>query len=426
MEQFFIIGGNSLNGEIEIDSAKNALLPIIACSIIIKGEVILKKVPKYSDVLAMCKIIQSLGGFADFDGDNLIINCKDLNNNCICNELASSVRSSIFALGPILARMGSAKVAYPGGCDIGLRPIDLHLKGLRDLGAKVVEKNGYIYADGENLKQRYISLSFPSVGATENLMMLATAINGQVRIYNPAREPEIIDLQNFINSAGGDVYGAGTNEIVVNGGKELHSTIYQAMPDRIEAGTYMIATAMCGGKVELKGALACDNDALITKLSKSACKIQEKGDRIIVTSEERPKSFGEIETAVFPGFPTDLQAQMTALASVSEGYSLIIENLFENRCKHVGELIKMGCDIRTRNGIIIVHGRDKIYGAEVTATDLRGGASLVLAGLCAEGYTTVDNIGLIDRGYYKLEDKLSSLGANITRVNIEKEVDNCN
>lgn len=418
MEKFFIVGGNNLEGEVEIDCAKNSLLSILAGCILIEGEVELKQVPKYSDVLAMCEIIRSLGGRTKFQGEDLIVDCTTLTNNCICNELSSKLRASIFALGPILARLGSAKVAYPGGCDIGLRPIDLHLKGLRDLGAKVVEKNGYIYANGENLKAGHLTLSFASVGATENLIMLATLIKGQTRIYNPAREPEIVDLANFINSAGGDVRGAGGNEIIINGGRKLHSTSFHAMPDRIETGTFIIATAMCGGKVGLKGARSGDNEALISKLSKSACKFEDKGDILIVTSEGKPKSFGEIETAVYPGFPTDLQACMTALASVSEGYSLIIENLFENRCKHVGELLKMGCDIRTRNGVIIVNGREKIYGAEVSATDLRGGASLVLAGLKAEGYTIVENIGLIDRGYYHLEDKLTALGGNISRVDL--------
>lgn len=425
MEGFYIIGGNRLEGEVEIDCAKNALLPIIAGCILIKGEVRLERATKYSDVLAMCEIIRSLGGRAEYDGDDLIVDCRALDNNCICNQLSSVVRSSIFALGPILGRLGSAKVAYPGGCDIGLRPIDLHLKGLRELGAKVVEKNGYIYAEGSNLQANNLTLSFPSVGATENLMMLATAIEGQTRIYNPAREPEIVDLQNFLNSAGADIRGAGGNEIIVNGGRALHSTVYHAMPDRIEAGTFMIATAMCGGKVVLKGARGEDNSALISKLVKSACKIEEKSDNIIVTAKVRPENFGEIETAVYPGFPTDLQAQMTALACVAKGYTLIIENLFENRCKHVGELIKMGCDIRTRNGVIIVNGKEKIYGAQVAATDLRGGASMVLAGLCAEGYTTVENIHLIDRGYYRIEDKLTALGGDITRVEIEKKVDNC-
>lgn len=420
MEGFFIIGGNQLGGEVTIDCAKNAILPIIASTILIKDEIELQNIPLYSDVLVMCEIIRHLGGKAEFNGTNLQINCKELDKNCLPNELSSSVRSSIFTLGPILGRMGSAKVAYPGGCDIGLRPIDLHLKGVRELGAKVVEKNGYIYANGQTLKAGDIMLPFPSVGATENLMMLAVAIKGTTRIFNPAREPEINDLQDFINSCGGDISGAGSNMIVINGGKKLHGCSYKPIPDRIETGTYLIATAMCGGKVAIKNAIASHNSALLSKLSKTTCKIDVEDDIIKIESKERPVSFGEIETAVYPGFPTDLQAQMTALASVSSGYSLIIEKLFEARSKHVGELLKMGCDIKSRNGITIINGRDKLYGADVSSPDLRGGASLVLAGIKAEGYTTIDNIKLIDRGYYKIEDKLNALGCNIKRLEIEK------
>lgn len=424
-EAFLVVGGNKLEGEVEIDCAKNSLLPIIACCILIEGEVELLGATKYSDVLAMCKIIHSLGGKAEFKGENLYIDCRDLNSGCVCNELASCVRASIFTLGPILARLGSAKVAYPGGCDIGLRPIDIHLKGVRELGAKVVEKNGYIYASGEKLKANDIVLSFPSVGATENLIMLALGCEGETRIFNPAREPEIVDLQNFINSAGGQVEGAGSNVIVINGKKKLHGLSYRAISDRIESGTFMIAVAMCGGKVELNHANLSHNSSLALKLSKSACKIDDKGDKIIVESEGRPISFGEIETAVYPGFPTDLQSQMTALASCSEGYSLIIETLFEARNKHIAELIKMGADIRNKNGVTIVKGQEKLYGADVVAPDLRGGASLILAGLKAEGYTTIKNIGLIDRGYYKIEEKLTKIGGNIKRIEEKKEVDNC-
>ncbi len=420
MEGYFIVGGNRLNGEIEIDSAKNSLLPIIASCILIAGEVELKRVPLYSDVLVMCEIIRHLGGKAEFRDDNLYIDCTLLDKNCLPNELSSSVRSSIFTLGPILGRMGSAKVAYPGGCDIGLRPIDLHLKGVRELGAKVVEKNGYIYAFSEKMKAGDIMLSFPSVGATENLMMLAISLEGETRIFNPAREPEINDLQDFLNSCGGDVSGAGSNILVIRGGRKLHGTSFKAMPDRIEAGTYMIATAMCGGNVVIKNAIASHNSALLSKLAKTACKIEAKDDIIKIESNSLPLSFGEIETSVYPGFPTDLQAQMTALAAVSDGYSLIIENLFEARSKHVGELIKMGADIKSRNGITIINGRDKLYGADVSAPDLRGGASLVLAGLKAEGYTTIDNIKLIDRGYYKMEEKLNALGCDIKRLEIDK------
>lgn len=425
MEQFFIVGGNPLLGEVEIDGAKNALLPIIACCILVEGQVCLEKAVRYSDVLAMCKIIEGLGGKVAWEKDDLLIDCRSLDGVTVSNEIASCVRSSIFTLGPILGRMGSAKVAYPGGCDIGLRPIDLHIGGLRALGAKVVEKNGYIYANGGGKTATDVTLSFPSVGATENLMMFATSIDGEVRIFNGAREPEIVDLQNFINACGGCVEGAGSNVIVVKGGRKLHGCKYRVIPDRIEAGTFMIATAMCGGRVVLKNAISAHNGELISKLSQSACKIEVEGDNIFVSSKGSPKSFGDIETAVYPGFPTDLQAQMTALASVSEGYSLIIENLFEARSKHVGELIKMGADIRTRNGVMIIKGKE-LYGADVFATDLRGGASLVLAGLVAEGYTTIDNIGLIDRGYYHIEEKLSALGGDIKRIEIEKKGDCCN
>ncbi len=420
MEGFFIVGGNRLEGEVEIDCAKNSLLPIIACSVLIDGEVELRDVPQYKDVLVMCEIIRHLGGKAFFKGNNLYIDCQSMDKDCLPNDLASSVRSSIFMLGPILGKMGKAKVAYPGGCDIGLRPIDLHLKGVRDFGAKVIEKNGYIYADGKNLEARDIVLSFPSVGATENLMMLALSIKGQSRIFNPAREPEIVDLQEFINSCGGKVMGGGGDMIVVDGGRKLHSTSFKAIPDRIETGTYIIATAMCGGKVKLNNVIPSHNNSLISKLSKSACKFEINNDSIVIERKSHLKSFGEVETAVYPGFPTDLQAQITALGAVSEGYSMVVENLFEARNKHIAELVKMGCDIRSKSGITIINGKPKIYGADLVAPDLRGGASLVLAGLCAEGYTTIENISLIDRGYYKFEKKLSQIGGDIKRLEIVK------
>lgn len=417
MDKFFIVGGHSLSGEIEIDSAKNSLLPIMAACILVEGEVILKKVPKYNDVLAMCKILENLGAFIKWQDNNLIINCKTLNSNEVSNELASPVRASIFTLGAIIARQKLAKVSYPGGCDIGLRPIDIHLNGLKSFGCKIVEKNGYIYADGTNSKAGDFMLPFPSVGATENLMMFATNLNGETRIFNPAKEPEIVDLQNFINSCGGDVSGAGSNMIVINGTSELNGCEYKVIPDRIEAGTLMIATAMCSGKIVLKNTEFTHNQSLIDKLLLAHVRVKHQEDTIIVSSSGRPLSFGEVETAVYPGFPTDLQAQMMSLASISKGYSLICENLFESRFKHVSELKKMGAEIRCKNGICIVNGKKKLYGADVSSTDLRGGASLVLAGLVAEGYTTIDNINLIDRGYYQLEKKLSQLGCDIKRIN---------
>lgn len=467
------MGGKTLEGEVCIDAAKNSLLPIIAACIMVKGEVLLKNVPRYSDVIAMCKILRHLGGKAYFLGDDsqndlqvdtcekteiqpeldgvdasqtfetelqkkflscsdilrredLYIDCRQLSASDVPNELASCVRSSIFTLGPILGRQGVAKVSYPGGCDIGLRPIDIHLSGVKQLGCKVVDKNGYIYADATGLKGEDVMLSFPSVGATENIMMLAALANGVTRIFNPAREPEIVDLQNFLNACGADITGAGSNMILVKGVAELHGCSFQALSDRIEAGTLLIAGAMCGGEVVLKNAVAKHNSELIAKLSKTSCKIYHDNDKIVLKKQGQLQSFGEIETAVYPGFPTDLQAQSVALAAVCNGYSLVIETLFESRNKHIGELLKMGCDIRCKNGVCIIHGKDKIYGADVVAHDLRGGAAMVLAGLYAEGYTTVSGVEMIDRGYYRMEEKLCALGGDVKRIKCEKKVDYCN
>lgn len=430
MESFYIVGGNKLEGEVEIDPAKNSLLPILAGCILVDDEILLENVPKYSDVIAMCKILEHLGGKTKFvsgkyKNEDLLVDCKDIVYSDVPNELACSVRSSIFTLGSILGRKKIAKVSYPGGCDIGLRPIDIHIAGLKQLGCKVVDKNGYIYADGSKRRAEDVMLSFSSVGATENIMMFASVCKGQTRIFNPAREPEIVDLQNFLNKCGAKISGAGSNMIVIDGVPKLHGCCYHVISDRIEAGTFLIAGAMVGKEIVLKNASPKDNQALIAKLLKTTCKIKEENDRIIIKGSPRPQSFGEIETAVYPGFPTDLQAPMCSLASVCDGYSLIIENLFEARLKHIGELLKMGCDIRCKNGVCIVKGRDKIYGADVITTDLRGGACLVLAGLYAEGYTTINNIELIDRGYFKLEEKLTALGGEIKRIKCEKKVDNC-
>lgn len=415
MGKFFIVGGNPLVGEIKIDSAKNALLPILAGCILIEGEVLLKDVPKYSDVLAMCEILEDLGGKTTWQDDDLIVDCTNINKGSFSSSLASCLRASIFTLGPLLARVKEAKLSYPGGCDIGLRPVDIHIGALKNLGCKVVEKNGYIYSSIAKAKAGEVVLSFPSVGATENIMMFATCLKGRTKIIGGAKEPEIVDLQNFINACGGFVRGAGSDEIIIEG-RALHGCQYKVIPDRIEAGTFMIGVAMNGGKVEIIGGKRCHNESLIAKLSKTACKITTTDDKIIVEAKGRPLSFGEVETAVFPGFPTDLQAQMMALSSISQGCSVIVENLFESRFKHAQELMKMGADIKVKNGVCVISGREKLFGAEVVSTDLRGGASLVLAGLVAEGYTTVDKVELIDRGYYKFEEKLQGLGANIKRI----------
>ena len=416
MDKFFINGGNRLEGEISISCAKNSLLPILAGTILVNGQVILKDVPKYRDVNAMCEILSSLGGKVIWQGDNLIIDCSNLDKNEISHELASPVRSSIFTLGPILARLGSAKVSYPGGCDIGLRPIDIHLNALKELGCKIIEKNGYIYGQKNKRLKNQVWLKFPSVGATENIIMFASLFEGETIIYNPAKEPEIVDLANFLNKCGAKISGAGSDVVSIEGVKKLHGCEYKAIPDRIECGTFLIAGAMNEGNVLIKNAIIDHNSLLLEKLQLCGCKIVKGKKSIRLIAPKRLESFGDIETAVYPGFPTDLQPQMVALASVCNGCSIVFENVFESRFNYVGELLKMGCDIKFKSSVCIVRGKNKLYGADVCATDLRGGASLVLAGLYSEGYTTIDKISLIDRGYYQFEQKLSSIGGDIKRI----------
>lgn len=415
MNKFFIVGGSPLVGEVQIDSAKNSLLPLIACCNLIDDEVVIEKAVRYSDVLVMCDIVRSLGGKAEWEEDNLIINCKNLSSSSIDRELSTKARASFFTLGAILGRLRKAKIGFPGGCDIGLRPVDIHISALKSLGCKIVEKNGYIYADSLSFHGGSVVLPFPSVGATENVIMLSCSLPFTTEILNPAREPEIVDLACFINSCGGSVKGAGSDKIVIEG-KKLHGCKFRPCHDRIEAGTFLIACAICGGKVAIKGAKSEYNLPLIAKLRKIGCNLEIENDKIIIESKDRPLSFGEIETAVYPGFPTDLQSQMLTLASVSEGSSIIYERVFENRFKTSQELIKMGADIKVKNGVCVVKGKEKLYGADLVCPDLRGGASLVLASLKAEGYSNITNIELIDRGYYKFEEKLALLGGNIKRV----------
>lgn len=292
---------------------------------------------------------------------------------------------------------------------------NIHINAIKSLGCKIVEKNGYIYADATSFHGGEVILPFPSVGATENVIMLSAGLPFRTEIYGCAKEPEIVDLASFINACGGYVRGAGGDKIVIEG-RKLHGCTYIPFPDRIEAGTFMIGCAICSGKILLKGGKSEFNAPLIAKLRKIGCNLICEDDKIIIESKNRPSGLGEIETAVYPGFPTDLQSQMMTLASVSRGSSIIIERVFENRFKTSQELIKMGADIKVKNGVCIVEGKEKLYGADITSPDLRGGASLVLAGLFAEGYTTLSGVELIDRGYFKLEEKLSRLGGNIKRI----------
>ncbi len=416
MGKFYINGGNALEGDVVIQGAKNSILPLFAGAILTEDEVIIENVPHLSDIENMGKIIKNLGAEINIVNNMAVINAKNLVSNEIPNKLAKELRSSIFLLGSVLARQKYAKVSFPGGCDIGLRPIDIHIKGLRELNIKIVEKAGYIYCDATKKRGGNVILDYPSVGATENVMLASVIGVGTTKIYNPAREPEINDLQNFLNKMGGKITGAGTSVITIEGVSELKGTRYKAMPDRIVAGTYAIATAMAGGQINLIGANHADIFATLAKLSKTSCHIDVKNDIITISSLPDRVAIEQISTQPYPGFPTDMQAQMMALQAVSSGVSVINENIFENRFRHVSELNKMGANIKTHGKTAIVKGVKQLYGANVYAEDLRGGASLVLAGLNAKGITIVNNINHIDRGYESIESVLSKIGADIKRI----------
>lgn len=414
MDRFEIRGGKKLFGTLEIDSAKNAILPIIAGSILTEKEVVLSKVPHIVDVHKMLEIVREMGGYVEISGNSVVIKNDTISNCELPSDLSKELRSSIFMLGPLLAKYKRARVPFPGGCDIGSRPIDLHLGGLRDLGVVIDEEHGYINCDGSNMKGGFVHLDFPSVGATENLMMASVFLSGETTIHNAAKEPEIVDLQNFINSMGGRIQGAGTSTIKIEGVKSLSGAEYTPIPDRIITGTYLIAVAMTGGKVELDNTNFEHVYSLINKLRNSGCIIDYKNGKIKLESDKRLSSCS-FETQPYPGFPTDLQAQALALQTISDGTSIIVENLFETRFKHVPELLKMGAKIITRDRMAIVKGVPKLFGAEVNACDLRGGAALILAGLTAKGKTVVNHINYVDRGYQNFELGLSKLGAEIRR-----------
>lgn len=416
MGKFIINGGNKLYGEVKIQSAKNAVLPLFAAALLTEEEIIIKNVPELIDVDNMIKIICNIGAVVKKEGQTVSIKAQNITSHNIPNSLAKELRSSIFLLGSVLSRKKHAKVAFPGGCDIGMRPIDIHIKGLRDLNVKIEEKAGYIFCDATKLACGEINLDYPSVGATENVMLTAVLANGKTIIHNAACEPEIVDLQNFLNKMGAKIYGAGSSVIVIDGVKKLHGITYEAMPDRIVAGTYLIATAICGGEVLLKNAKMEDIRSLCAKLSKSSCFIEHFDDNILIKANTRPTSVVSLTTQPYPGFPTDLQAPIMSLQSVSDGICVITENIFENRFRHVSELRKMGADIIINNRTAVIKGVPRLTAAEVNAQDLRGGAALVLAGLNAQGTTIINDIYHIDRGYQSIEKVFTQLGADIIRV----------
>jgi len=416
MDNYIIDGGKRLYGRVEIQSAKNTVLPLLAASVLADGPVKIRGVPAINDVENMLRILSEVGCKIKRKKDYTLIDASNAVSHEIPARLTKELRSSVFMLGSVLTRFRRAKISYPGGCDIGLRPIDLHLSGLKRLGVKIVEKDGYIHCEADKLVGADILLDFPSVGATENIILAAVKAEGVTIIRNAAKEPEIVDLQRFLNEMGAKIRGAGGGTILIEGVKHLHGIEYTPIGDRIEAGTYLIAAASCGGEIEINGVPAENIAALLHKLRENGCKIHTKNDRIILSSDGRLKSVKLVETTPFPGFPTDMQAQYAALCCTAKGTTLIVENLFETRYRYAAELKRMGADITVRDRTAIIRGVDSLHGACVTASDLRGGAALVLAALKAEGQSTVTELSHIDRGYADFEGKLSKLGAKIRRV----------
>ncbi len=415
MAKLIINGGSRLEGEIAVQGAKNAALPVLAAALLTDEPVIIYNWPAISDVYHMLSILEHIGAYVGFEKDRLVIDTRRALRWEMPDKLAKEIRSSIFMMGPILARFRMARFTYPGGCEIGNRPIDLHLKGLRSLGVNVTETGGHIMCEGRRLKGGDVHLDYPSVGATENLMMAAALAPGRTVIRNAAREPEIIELQNVINQMGGDVNGAGTSTVVIEGKSRLGGFTYRCMPDRIAAGTYMMAAVVTDGKITLKNVIPEHLFAITSKIREAGAKVDIYDDAVTVTGQGRPKEMHLIETGPYPGFPTDMQAQMCTAACIAKGTSIIVESVFDNRFKHVPELQRMGANIVIKNNVAVIRGVERLHGAEVTAMDLRGGAALVLAGLCAQGVTVVDQAKIIDRGYETFESELSLLGADIKR-----------
>jgi len=415
-EKLIISGGNRLQGTVKIDGAKNSALSIMAATLLTKDVCILRNVPRLTDVETMSDVIRKLGINVEWKENNsLYIDSDNFNNYEAPYELVKMMRGSILVMGPLLARLKRAKISLPGGCAIGARPVDYHLKGFEALGAQVEVEKGYIEAKVDTLKGAEIYLDFPSLGATENIMMAACLAEGLTKIENAAKDPEVVELGHFLNKMGAKVKGLGTDLIEIEGVKKLHGVDYTIIPDRIEAGTYMIAAAITGGDVLIEKVDPLLLKPLIVKLEEVGVRIELEKNLIKVTGPDRVKAV-DIKTLPFPGFPTDMQPQFMALSCVAKGTSVIIETVFEKRFTHIGDLIRMGADIKVEGHSAIIKGVKKLSAAPVMASDLRGGAALVLAGLVAEGTTELSRIYHLDRGYVNLEEKLTSLGADIKRV----------
>lgn len=412
MSYYVIQGGKRLEGELHIDGSKNAVLPIIAATILSGNVTYLYNCPQILDVDIMTEILKQLGCKIERNNKTLTIDTSTINSSDICEDLVRKMRSSIILLGAIIGRFRKAKISYPGGCPLGARPIDLHLSAFRKMGIHIVEEHGFIICESNNLQGARIHLDFPSVGATENIMLAATLASGDTIIDNAAREPEIVDLQNYLNSCGAKIKGAGTNTIYIQGVKKLHATEYKVIPDRIVAGTYLTAAAITRGKVCLKNVIPDHIRSICSKLEEIGCTIKETADEVTLTAPTELVGT-RITTEPYPGFPTDMQSQMMALLCTCKDTSIIKEKLFEARFKPAYELVRMGADISINGPIAVIKPTPFLTGAHIYTEDLRGGAALVLAGLYAQGTTVVDNIYHIKRGYEDIASDLRQLGAHI-------------
>ena len=422
MEQYVIKGGNPLYGEVEIGGAKNAALAILAAAIMTDETVTIDNMPNVRDINVLLQAIEEIGAHVErVDIHKVKINGSFIRGVNVDNEFIRRIRASYYLIGALLGKYKHAEVALPGGCDIGSRPIDLHMKGFRSMGADIDIAHGLVIARAKELKGTHIYMDKVSVGATINIMMAAAMADGKTVIENAAKEPHVVDVANFLNSMGANIRGAGTDVIRIVGVEKLHATEYSVIPDQIEAGTFMFAVAAAGGNVLVKNVIPKHLEATTAKLLEVGCQVEEFDDSVRVISDGHLKHT-QVTTLPYPGFPTDMQPQMAVLLGIAEGTSTVTESIFENRFKYVDELTRMGADIKVESNIAIISGVKRYTGARVNAPDLRAGAALVIAGLAAEGITVVDDIYYIQRGYEALEEKLTKIGAKIARVEDEKEL----
>ncbi|HOC06919.1 MAG: UDP-N-acetylglucosamine 1-carboxyvinyltransferase [Bacillota bacterium] len=417
MERYVIQGGIALNGNLDVQGAKNSALPIMAACLLGNGASILDNVPALSDVAVMAQIMETIGAKVAWTGENqLRVDCTQLDNWAIPDYLMRRMRSSFIVVGPLLGRLGRVRVTYPGGCAIGTRAIDLHLQGLKKLGAKITTgPSGQIEFRASQLRGTFVDLDIPSVGATENILMAAVLAQGTTVINNPAREPEIVDLQSFLNKMGARVEGAGGDQIIIQGVDKLEPACHEIIPDRIVAGTLLVAAAVTGGRVTLHKVVPAHMSVVVAKLAEMGATIDVGKDYITLYAPEQLKSVEKIITAPYPGFPTDMQPQFMAALASAQGVGILTEKIFDGRFKHIDELRRMGANISVDGRTAIIRGVEKLRGASVEATDLRAGAALAIAALSAEGVTTLSGVQHIDRGYVNLEGQLAALGAKIYR-----------